>query len=133
MYPEQIWIILGYPICRVSSLRGNRMNGRLLLKEKDNKTCMYVCMYAYVYRYNFYSNLIIYNCKTKVAIAEALSSTCCVKSESRQSFCATAKLICTFCIPKYNVTVRFFSDFRELDKTIKTKPFPIPKQSRFLN
>ena len=83
--------------------------------------------------YNFYSNLIIYNCKTKVAIAEALSSTCCVKSESRQSFCATAKLICTFCIPKYNVTVRFFSDFRELDKTIKTKPFPIPKQSRFLN
>ena len=37
---------------------------------------MYVCMYAYVYRYNFYSNPIIYKCKTKVVIAEALPSTC---------------------------------------------------------
>ena len=38
----------------------------------------------------------------------------------------------TFIIPKKNGTVRFISDFRELNKTIKTKPFPIPKHSRFI-
>ena len=32
----------------------------------------------------------------------------------------------TFIIPKINSTVRFISDFRELNKKIKTKPFPIP-------
>ena len=37
-----------------------------------------------------------------------------------------------FIIPKINGTVRFISDFRELNKTIKTKPFPIPKYSRFI-
>ena len=44
MYPEQIWIILGCPICRVSSISGNKMNGRLLLKEKVNESCIYVCI-----------------------------------------------------------------------------------------
>ena len=33
----------------------------------------------------------------------------------------------TFIIPKINGTVRFISDFRELNKTIKIKRFPIPK------
>ena len=33
----------------------------------------------------------------------------------------------TFIIPKKNGTVRFISDFRELNKIIKRKPFPIPK------
>ena len=35
----------------------------------------------------------------------------------------------TFIIPKINGTVRFMSDFRELNKTIKRKLFPIPKHS----
>ena len=33
----------------------------------------------------------------------------------------------TFIIPKKDETVRFISDFRELNKKIKRKPFPIPK------
>jgi len=33
----------------------------------------------------------------------------------------------TFIQPKKNKTVRFLSDFRELNKLIKRKPFPIPK------
>ena len=33
----------------------------------------------------------------------------------------------TFIIPKNNGTVRFISNFRELNKSIKMKPFPIPK------
>ena len=33
----------------------------------------------------------------------------------------------TFIIPKKDQTVRFISDFRELNKQIKRKPFPIPK------
>ena len=33
----------------------------------------------------------------------------------------------TFIIPKRNVTVHFISDFRQLNKRIKRKPFPIPK------
>ena len=37
-----------------------------------------------------------------------------------------------FIIPKINRTVRFISDFRELNKTIKRKPFPIPKHPRFI-
>ena len=37
-----------------------------------------------------------------------------------------------FIIPNINGTVRFISDFRELNKKIKTKPFPIPVQSTFI-
>ena len=33
----------------------------------------------------------------------------------------------TFIVPKKNNTVRFISDFRELNKWIKRKPYPIPK------
>ena len=33
----------------------------------------------------------------------------------------------TFIIPKKNYTVRVITDFRELNKQIKRKPFPIPK------
>ena len=33
----------------------------------------------------------------------------------------------TFIIPKKNGTVRFISNFRELNKRIKRKPYPIPK------
>ena len=35
----------------------------------------------------------------------------------------------TFIIPKKNKTVRFLSDFREVNKRIVRKPFPIPKLS----
>ena len=35
----------------------------------------------------------------------------------------------TFIIPKKQGTVRFISDFREVNKRIKRKPFPIPKIS----
>ena len=38
-----------------------------------------------------------------------------------------------FYYTKDNGTVRFISDFRELNKTIKNKPFPIPKHSRFMS
>ena len=38
----------------------------------------------------------------------------------------------TFIIPKINGTVRFISYLRELNKTIKTKPYPIPEHSRFI-
>ena len=38
----------------------------------------------------------------------------------------------TFIIPKKNGTVRFISDFRELNETIKRKPFPIHKHSTFI-
>ena len=38
----------------------------------------------------------------------------------------------TFIIPKINQTLRFIFDFRELNKIIKTKPFPIPNSSRFI-
>ena len=38
----------------------------------------------------------------------------------------------TYIISKINSTVRFISDFRELNKTIKSKPFPIPKNSIFI-
>ena len=37
-----------------------------------------------------------------------------------------------FIIPKTNGTARYISNFRELNKTIKRKPFPIPKHSRFI-
>ena len=37
----------------------------------------------------------------------------------------------TFNIPKKNGTVRFISDFRELNNTINSKPFPIPKHEGF--
>ena len=37
-----------------------------------------------------------------------------------------------FIIPKINGTVRFISDFRELNKTIKRKPLPMPKHSTFI-
>jgi len=37
----------------------------------------------------------------------------------------------TFIIPKKDQTVRFISDFRELNKQIKRKPFPIPKMTNF--
>ena len=33
----------------------------------------------------------------------------------------------TFIIPKKDLSVRLISDFRELNKLIKYKPFPIPK------
>ena len=33
----------------------------------------------------------------------------------------------TFIIPKINGTLKFISDFRELNKTIKRKPLSIPK------
>ena len=33
----------------------------------------------------------------------------------------------TFIIPKKNRTIRFISDFREVNKRIKRKPFPLPK------
>ena len=33
----------------------------------------------------------------------------------------------TFIIPKTDFTVRFISDFRELNRRIKRKPYPIPK------
>ena len=33
----------------------------------------------------------------------------------------------TFLIPKKDSTVRFISDFRELNKLILRKPYPIPK------
>ena len=40
----------------------------------------------------------------------------------------------TFTIPKKNNTVRFISDFRESNKRIKRKPYPIPKiQDLLLN
>ena len=32
----------------------------------------------------------------------------------------------TFIIPKKNGTVRFISDFRQINETIQRKPFPIP-------
>ena len=38
----------------------------------------------------------------------------------------------TFIIPKQNGTIRFISDFRELNETIKRNPFPIPKHTRFI-
>jgi hypothetical protein len=34
----------------------------------------------------------------------------------------------TFLIPKKDATVRFISNFRELNKRIKQKPYPIPKK-----
>ena len=37
-----------------------------------------------------------------------------------------------FIIPKINGTVRFISDFTDLNQRIKTKPIPIPKQSRYI-
>ena len=33
----------------------------------------------------------------------------------------------TFIIPKKNATAHFISHFRELNKSMKRKPFPIPK------
>ena len=38
----------------------------------------------------------------------------------------------TFIIPEINDTVRFISDFRELNKSLKTKSYLIPKHSRFI-
>ena len=38
----------------------------------------------------------------------------------------------TFIMPKKNMTVRFMSDFREVNKRLKGKPFSIPKISDFL-
>jgi hypothetical protein len=38
----------------------------------------------------------------------------------------------SFIIPKKDMTVRFISDFREVNKRIKRKPFPIPKISTVL-
>ena len=38
----------------------------------------------------------------------------------------------TFRISKVNGTVRFISNFRELNKTIKRNPFPIPNIQGFL-
>ena len=35
----------------------------------------------------------------------------------------------TFIISENNGAVRFISDFRQINKTIKTKPFPIPKHT----
>ena len=35
-------------------------------------------------------------------------------------------------IPKKNGTVRFITYFRGVNKTMKTKPFPNPKHSRFI-
>ena len=40
----------------------------------------------------------------------------------------------TFVIPKKDWTIRFFTNFRELNKKIKRKPYPIPKlQDLLLN
>ena len=38
----------------------------------------------------------------------------------------------TFIVPKINQTVRFISDFRELNERIKRKPFQIRKHIRFI-
>ena len=38
----------------------------------------------------------------------------------------------TFIIPKKDGTVRFISDFREVNKRIKRKPYPIPNIQRFI-
>ena len=38
----------------------------------------------------------------------------------------------TFIIPKKNKTVRFISDFREVNKCIRRTPYPIPKISTVL-
>ena len=38
----------------------------------------------------------------------------------------------TFIIPKINDIARFISDVRELNITIKIKPFPIPNDSIFI-
>ena len=38
----------------------------------------------------------------------------------------------TFIMPKKNMTVRFISDFREVNKRLKRKPFPISKISDIL-
>ena len=38
----------------------------------------------------------------------------------------------TFIISKKDATIRFISDFHELNKCIKCKPFPIPKQDLLL-
>ena len=46
-----------------------------------------------------------------------------VLKKVNQSECAAP----TFIIPKKDGTVRFISDFRELNKSIKRKPYPIPK------
>ena len=35
----------------------------------------------------------------------------------------------SFIVPKKNITVRFLSDFREVNKRLIRKPFPIPKIS----
>ena len=40
----------------------------------------------------------------------------------------------TFILPKKNGTIRFLSDFRELNKCNKRKPYPLPKiQDQLLN
>ena len=38
----------------------------------------------------------------------------------------------TFIIPKINGTVRFMSDFRELQERIQRQPLSIPKHSKFI-
>ena len=40
--------------------------------------------------------------------------------------------VSTFIIPKGNDAVRFISDFKKLNKTIKRKPFTITKHSSFI-
>ncbi len=53
---------------------------------------------------------------------ERLSAVGVLKKVNRSKWAAP-----TFIIPKKDGTVRFINDFRELDKRIKRKPFPIPK------
>ena len=51
-----------------------------------------------------------------------VTSVSCVRKVNRSEWAAP-----TFIIPKKDGSVRFISDFRELNQRLKRKPFPIPK------